>query len=100
MPQHANALLQLAFVKHRFISIPMQLGNVRILDCSPAFAVQHVLHMQNALAHRFGWNRCLTRSMAELSFRTPGGFPCASRSMVPAGGSTVAARMLAILSAS
>ena len=77
------------FLFHQLaIGVPDRRLNVRIFHRGHSFAVQGVDHAENSVAPLLrGWrrNEHTTASMA-ASFRTPVGTPCASRSMVPAGG--------------
>src|SRR5215471_13494380 len=43
--------LELALVEQRFIGVPVDLEDVRVFDCGYALTVQHLLYIEDALAH-------------------------------------------------
>src|SRR6266704_616562 len=57
MPENADALLELSLVEERLVGIPVDLGNVRVFDRGYAFTVQHLLDIEDALAHLLGSSR-------------------------------------------
>src|SRR6266571_2099067 len=100
MPENADALVELSLVEERFVSIPVDLLNVRVFDRGHAFTVQHLLDIQDALPHLLGSSRRdepRDGLHGRVFFEDAGGLPWASRSMVPAVGSAVAPVMCASL---